>query len=56
MSEWNIGSTGRIALELIPNAIMYSRKKKTNRNSESLYTQEQASNARSGIRDMDESY
>lgn len=54
MSEYNIGSLGRIMLELVPNAFMYSRKKRRSKNSETLYTREQADAARSGIRDKDE--
>ena len=56
MSEYNIGSVGRIMLELVPNAFMYSRKKSRSRGSETLYSQEQAEAARSGIRDKDEPF
>lgn len=54
MNEYNIGSVGRIALELIPNAFAYSRKKKRRSKSDSLYTREQAESARTGIRDRTE--
>lgn len=54
MSEYNIGSVGRIALELVPNAFMYSRKMKKSYGTETLYTDQQADVARSGIRDKDE--
>jgi hypothetical protein len=56
MSEYNIGSMGRILLELVPNAFMYSRKKSKSKGSETLYSQEQADAARSGIRDRDEPF
>lgn len=54
MSEYNIGSIGRILLELVPNAFMYSRKKKKGKESDTLYSQERAKVERTNIRDKNE--
>jgi len=54
MQDYNIGSTTRIALELVPSMFLHSKMRRQQFGSQTLYSDDQMSSAMNNIRDIED--